>query len=207
MRIDTVYDIGAYKGNWTKEISTYALSNSKFILFEANPAYKEDLEKAGHNYLIAVLSNPGREYVDFYNGTNTGDSYYKENSIFYENQTSIRLPCYTLNHVVDTLRLPIPNLIKLDTQGSELDILKGAEDFIDQVDLIYTECPIVCYNSNAPSIQEYLEYFKQKRFVPVDLFETHRFEETLLQVDIMFMREDVKNQFLSPNDCYSPWKT
>jgi Methyltransferase FkbM domain len=150
------------------------------------------------------LSNPGREYVNFYNGSNTGDSYYKETTKHYDDQGSIRLPCVTLDALVKEHDLPLPNFIKLDTQGSELDILAGAESFLSSVDLIYTECPIVKYNHGAPNIQDYLDYFKRKRFIPVDILEIHRAENILLQIDIMFVSLQMKELFFGPNNFIRP---
>lgn len=203
MAINTVYDIGAWNGNWSREHKR-VLPASDFILFEANPAYAEVLANTGFTAFNTVLSNPGREYVEFFNGTNTGDSYYKETTVHYDNQGSIRLPCTTLDNLVKEHNLPIPNFIKIDTQGSELDILSGAS-FLDRVDMIYTECPIVCYNKGAPNIQDYLDFFKQRNFMPVDVFEIHRGEETLIQLDIMFMKFETKQQFLGPNNLIRPF--
>lgn len=198
MSIKTVYDIGAWQGGWSRQVKNQALPNSEFILFEANPAYDAELAQSGFKYFRTVLSNPGREYVEFFNGTNTGDSYYKETTTIYDNQSSIKLDCTTLDKLIAEHNLPIPNFIKIDTQGSELDVLSGAS-FLDQVDLVYTECPIICYNKGAPTIQEYLDFFKMRNFIPVDIFEIHRGEETLMQIDIMFMKKDAKEQFLAPN--------
>ena len=203
LNLSTVFDIGAWQGGWSRDVKSNALTDSNFILFEANPAYESTLAATGFQYFRTVLSNPGRQSVDFYNGTNTGDSYYKETTAFYDNQSSISLECQTLDGIVAKHNLPIPNFIKIDTQGSELDILSGAS-FLDRVDLIYTECPIICYNKGAPTIQDYLDFFRARNFVPIDIFEIHRGEETLMQIDIMFMRAEAKQQFLSPNVMIRP---
>jgi FkbM family methyltransferase len=159
LKIDTVYDIGAWVGQWSREMKNTTLANSDFVLFEANPAYKSILNQSGFTtFCGTALSNPGRESVIFYNGTNTGDSYYKETTKYYDRQGHIELPCMILDQVRENLNLVIPQFIKIDTQGSELDILSGAS-FLNQVDLIYCECPIIQYNSGAPNMQDYLKFF------------------------------------------------
>lgn len=206
LNIHTVYDIGAWNGDVSKSIKAQACPNANFVLFEANPAYQAVLNSTGFkNYCGMALSNPGRAHVDFYNGTNTGDSYYKETTAFYDNQTTIQLPCITIDELIQRDKLPIPNFIKIDTQGSELDILLGATSILDRVDLIYTELPIVCYNKGAPDIQDYLEFFKQHRFVPMDILEKHHEDSMLIQMDIMFMRNEVKEQLLGPNTVIRPF--
>lgn len=206
LQINTVYDIGAWDGNWSRITKAQTIPNADFILFEANPVYAQKLAYTGFkNFCGVALSNPGRTSVEFFNGTNTGDSYYKETTKFYDNQGSITLPCVTLDQLKISSNLPTPQFIKIDTQGSELDILSGAESFIRDVDLIYTECPIVKYNDGAPNIQDYLNFFKQKEFIPIDIFEIHRGECTLIQIDIMFMKKESKERIFGPNNFIRPF--
>jgi len=206
LRIDHVYDIGAWNGRWSQTVQAQALPEAEFILFEANPACAPALRRTGfRSYFGVALSNPGRSSVQFFNGTNTGDSYYKETTRHYDAQGSITLPCITLDALKKADQLPTPQFIKIDTQGSELDILAGAESFVRDVDLIYTECPIIRYNAGAPNIQDYLDYFRSRQFIPVDLLEIHRAEGTLLQVDLMFMRRESKERILGPNHFIRPF--
>ena len=137
LNLDVVYDIGAWQGGWSRDMRA-VLPDTEFILFEANPAYADALANSGFRAFNTVLSNPGRNEVEFYNGTNTGDSYYKETTTHYNNRGSIKLPCRTLDSIIEEYGLPCPNFIKIDTQGAELDILTGAQSILNRVDLIYT---------------------------------------------------------------------
>jgi FkbM family methyltransferase len=203
LEIKTVYDIGACKGEWTKKMEQSVLMDADFFLFEGNPAYRDVLSPYINH--IGILSNPGRTEVEFYAGTDTGDSYYKESTKHYENKEPTKLPCRTLDSLIEEYHLPTPDLLKVDTQGSELDILAGAESIIDKVDLIYLECPIINYNIGAPSIGEYIAYMKSKRFIPMDILEVHRSEEVLLQVDILFIHERARNIVFGKNTYIKPF--
>jgi len=202
--IRTVFDIGACTGQWSLALKKTALPSSKFILFEANPDYRPLLQKTNFQYFCGLaISSPDKKEVLFFNGRNTGDSYYKENTRWYDEQTSIKLKCTTLDELVEKHRLPFPQFIKLDTQGSELDILSGAS-FLDKVNFIYCECPIINYNAGAPDMSEYLRFFRKQQFIPVDVFEIHNLESTLVQIDIMFVREEIKNKYIQKNECIRP---
>jgi FkbM family methyltransferase len=205
LNINTVYDIGACKGVWSSSIKNTTLYDSEFILFEANPVYKTILEQTGFKFFNTVLSNPGRTSVKFYNGSDTGDSYYKESTKWYDSKSYVDLPCTTLDDIVLSNNLPKPDFIKIDTQGSELDILSGSSSVIQDVKLIYCECPIIQYNLGSPNIQDYLEFFKKINFVPVAVLEHHYLENILVQIDIMFMNFDTKNNFLSPTENIRPF--
>lgn len=205
-QFNTIYDIGAHIGMWTSVIQRFALPNTEFILFEANPCYTDVLSKSKHKNICGqVLTFPGQKTVKFYNGSNTGDSYYKETTTYYDNQSYIELPGITLDELIQVHNLPIPNLIKLDTQGSELDILDGADSIIDKVDFILTELPIICYNKGAPTISDYLDYFRNKEFLPFDIIESHRAENILIQMDILFVRSEYKEKFIQPTINIRPW--
>ena len=55
-------------------------------------------------------------------------------------------------------KYPQPDLIKIDTQGSELDILKGAENTIKGVKHLIVELQHVQYNIGAKLVDESIEY-------------------------------------------------
>jgi FkbM family methyltransferase len=204
LEISTVYDIGAWTGGWSRDMKSSVLSSAEFILFEGSPERAAELSNTGFTYFGNVLSSPNKNYVDFYSTTGTGDSYYKENTENYDNISPVRLPCTTLDRLVKLYDLPKPNFIKIDTQGSELDVLSGADSVIQEVDIIYTECPIISYNIGSPNIQDYLDFFKQRDFFPVDLLETHIFDDILIQIDLMFMKKTSKEQIFGKKEFIRP---
>lgn len=189
VEIKHVYDIGACAGRWTHAMKDGPLFDCSFYMFEGNPIYKDVLSTYNEFNYIGVLSSPGVDEVEFYNGNDTGDSYYKETTAHYENKTPVKLPARTLQSVVDEYSLPQPDFIKIDTQGSELDVFSGAKNLVKNSKLIYMECPVIEYNKGAPKITQYLEFMKGMKFIPFDIFEIHRAEGVLLQIDIMFIQE------------------
>ena len=199
LRFKTVYDVGACNGLWSTTLKEDYLYESEFIMFEANSEYNEVLKSTGIRYFNTVLSSPGRGEVEFFNGTNTGDSYYKETTTIHDQMDSIKLPTTTLDDLIEKYNLQIPQLLKLDTQGSELDILSGATKLVGKTELILTELPIIEYNKGAPNISDYLNYFKAHDYIPIDVIEVHRGEHTLIQLDILFILREAKNKYLSPN--------
>ena len=200
LKIETVYDIGANIGSWSISLKNTVLKDSYFYLFEGNGDHRASLRNTGLPYYIGILSNPGREFVEYYKGgTSTGNSYYKENTIFYDDSEPVKLPARTLESLVAECEMPPPNFLKIDTQGSELDILRGAETILPQVDLVYLECPIGKYNLGAPNIQEYLEYMASQNFIPSDLLEIHTADHVLVQIDIMFINIATKDRLYGAN--------
>ncbi len=204
LQIRNVFDVGACSGQWTQELRHSVLPKSQFYLFEANSAHSEQLNSLGLPFFIGVLSNPGRLFVEFFSKNSTGDSYYKENTVHYDSHPPVKVPCNTLADVMEKAALPIPNLLKIDTQGSELDILKGMEQYLSGVDLIYLECPVIRYNLEAPTLQDYLDYMRENGFVPTEVLEIHKNEQIILQIDIMFINHKTKERIYGPTQYSRP---
>ena len=57
LKIDVIYDIGAFRAEWSKNLSQSALKNKDFLLFEANKANEEYLKKSNFYYYIGILSD------------------------------------------------------------------------------------------------------------------------------------------------------
>jgi FkbM family methyltransferase len=207
LEIKTVYDVGACVGKWTSQMKQSVLFDGDFYLFEGNPVYKDILSQQNSFVHIGVLSNPGRETVNFYNGCDTGDSYYKETTDHYDNRKPITLPCRTLDSVIEENNLPIPQFLKIDTQGSEIDIMAGAKKVMGKADLVYLECPIIEYNKGSPNIFDYLMLMSSYGYIPTDVLEIHRSEEVLLQIDVMFIKAETKDILFGKNVHIKPFRS
>jgi len=77
----------------------------------------------------------------------------------------------TLNKFVEITGLDWVDYIKLDTQGTELDILKGAGDFIKKISVIRMEVEFVKLYKNQPLFDDCVSYLNDKGFRFLDLQE------------------------------------
>ena len=185
----TVYDIGAFKGDWTRQLKS-VLPRSDFYLFEANLEHKVDLDKSGSRYFLEVLSSSG-ETREWWSIAGTGDSLFRENHTFYKEAGPVFRNTKTLNSLILDANLPLPDLIKIDVQGAELEVLKGGSAAVVNAAIIILELPIVEYNLGAPNISEYLTYMKEIGFLPLDILEIHHSDGLLVQIDIGFAKRDL----------------
>jgi hypothetical protein len=72
---------------------------------------------------------------------------------------SIEVPVETLDEIRSSMNLPYPDLIKIDTQGYELEVLAGATDVLSRASFCIVEC---CYErlyENAPLISDIITLF------------------------------------------------
>ena len=142
-----ILDIGANVGDWTRAASKI-WPRAEFLQIEANPGCGKALEKTGKPFRIALLGRRHRERVPFYtiDDTATGASIYREMTTFYDNCQPQQLEQFTLDEICH----PIYDLIKIDTQGSECDILRGGPQVIASAKCLILETSQQPYNEGAP---------------------------------------------------------
>ena len=187
VKINVVYDIGARYGRWSRGVSKI-FPHAKFYLFEASDKCKSTLSAQSFPFFIEALSSKVKN-VTFYEKNTPGDSYMKDKSIIYKNSAGITKKTSTIISLIEQKKLPVPDFMKIDTQGSEIDILKGCGKYLKKVKLLYLECPIVNINQGAPDISEYLTFTKKAGFIPLDICEKHIHNNILLQIDILFINK------------------
>jgi FkbM family methyltransferase len=163
-----VYDIGASTLHWTRAAKD-AWPNADMVLFDAfMPAeflYKEN----GYRYGMGVLTDKDDRVLDFFVNDDhpAGNSYFRENSdvnptaVPYRKDTVFGL---TLDTVVARNKFPKPDLIKMDVQGAETDILKGATKTLKGVKHLILELQKVEYNKGAPLENEAIAFVESLGF-------------------------------------------
>ena len=88
-----------------------------------------------------------------------------------------------------------PDFIKIDTQGSELDILKGASNILSNCKLIYLECPVIDYNKNSPKFDNYIDTLNSLDYVPIDVCDISYLDKVLIQIDILFIKKNLIHKY------------
>jgi FkbM family methyltransferase len=172
-----IYDIGACVLHWTNE-ARRIWPHAEYCVFDAMDSVEFLYQEQNLKYHIGVLSDSER-VVDFYQNDvhPGGNSYYLENVAvnpevpeYFNESHRRRLRTETLDSVVLGGDFPLPDLIKIDVQGAELDILKGAEYCLSRCNHVILELQAVEYNTGAPLRDTVIAYMASKGFVCHGLF-------------------------------------
>ena len=85
-----------------------------------------------------------------------------------------------------------PYLLKIDAQGAELDVLKGAETVLEDVAYIVAECSLFDFYDNGIDVSDVIDYLKTRGFVLYDVFApSYRpVDNALAQADFCFVKRD-----------------
>lgn len=193
---DIVLDIGANRGWFFMEAKTH-WPNAYYLLVEASDECQPHLEELGVDYSIAVLSDVPDKVVTFYtlkdNPCATGNSVYKEITSYYEGEQAVpnKLRTRTLDEVCSHIDFTDKKvLLKLDVQGSEIDVLKGGKVVLEQCDGIIVEVSHVEYNKGAPTEKEVRSYLVDRGFDEVGVVNTivHPITRDEIQNDIFWLK-------------------
>lgn len=146
-----IYDIGSCVLHWTNQAKKI-WPNARYILFDAfSPA---EFLYDGYDYHIGVLSDEEKK-VKFYqnNYLPTGNSYYREigceNGKYFPENNSIEKLAKTLDSVVKERGFPLPDFVKIDVQGCEVDIVKGGIETLKHASKLIIELQHTEYNKGA----------------------------------------------------------
>lgn len=181
-----IYDIGSCILHWARE-ARIVWPNAHIILFDAfAPA---EFLYGDYPYFIGVLGDQDGKVVRFYQNDELpgGNSYYRElfmDGKFFPADKYIERCMHRLDTVVDTMKFPLPDLIKIDVQGAEMDVLKGGLKTVSHAKHLIVEMQHARYNDGAPLVTETLPFIESLGFRCV----APRFSEAWYDADYGFER-------------------
>lgn len=118
----------------------------KFITIIPNPIYN----KNKLDFLLSDKNNlPGSASSTFIK---------KENIKSYEYKKRLTLS-FAIDFLVEKLIIPKPNMIKIDVDGNEIDVIKGAIKTINSIN-----CKTILIESHNPKTDNYVKSFFRKNF-------------------------------------------
>ena len=188
---NTILDIGAHRGEFTSMCGKQ-FPNASFFLIEAEEYHKHML--VAHKHLIAYLSDVSEEktfYKTRFMTGNSGDSFYKENTNYYSIDGVIeeKVKTTTLDEIF--VNGEVFDFVKIDTQGSELDILKGGVNLLKNTYAFLLEVSLSNYNIGAPKKEEVTKYMEKmgftKQIVISEIYNNFDNKE-LIQQDVLFLK-------------------
>jgi len=187
--LKTILDIGAFKGDFSMEMRRL-YPNAEIMMVEANPSCEKFLKLSGIPYEICGLLDEIKTipfYLEERDNICSGASFLKEKTPYYAEGKvkTIQITTKTLdgqNYFGKKI-----DLIKLDCQGSELQILKGAEKTLENTKYLTIETSLVEYNENSPQIEEVFDFLSNKGFAAIEIIDRLISDQTL-QIDFLFKK-------------------
>jgi FkbM family methyltransferase len=136
------YDLGANVGYYAL-IANRLIDSGKIYSFEPSPAARELFEKhtminkgliTNNNItLLPFAISDAEKKIEFSNNTvqQEGNTYIKTSGVFTEAEETISVQCHSIDGLMKQ-GYSKPDMIKIDVEGAEFDVLKGAVETLKQ---------------------------------------------------------------------------
>jgi FkbM family methyltransferase len=165
-----------------------------FLMVEAQNNKKPLLEKIvserpKHFELeICLLGPKDGEEIPFFE-MESGSSVLEENSSFPRRATTYKTT--TLDTLIAKRNIRHSDILKLDVQGYELEVLKGASLLLQHADVVILECSLVPINKGCPLLAEVVAFMDSRGFQVYDIVsQIRRPDHVLWQTDLMFVSKE-----------------
>ena len=190
----SLLDIGAHLGGFTRMVRG-VFPGCVATMIEPNPhchAALAAMDVELHRVAASDGAGEGQLHLSREWPQSTGSSLYRENTDFFRDEV---LECATVPKVAldDLFAGRRFDLVKIDTQGSELDVLRGGRAVLAQADYILVEVSLVEFNAGGAGAEAVFAALAELGFRHAEVTEFHRLRGVqdggLLQMDFLFERE------------------
>jgi FkbM family methyltransferase len=193
----TVIDVGVADGTIELHLN---FPNAEFLLVEPLVEFWPALNWLSEHYrsriaLAAAGASDGTALI--HHGNTVGDMHGAtladmEDPAERAANATREIPVRRVDTLVREFKLKGPFLLKIDAQGYELDVVKGAEGILPEVDVLIMEVTFFSFNRRQPLVDEVLKFMQARGYFPYDLFGGYNrpLDNALAQVDVAFVKRD-----------------
>lgn len=186
-------DVGAFRGEWTCEFKA-VFPESRILMIEPQQSKQTLLKSVASRFGMSVdledsLLGAQQGVEVMFHDMEQGSSVFKEQSYIAGSPTTRKLA--TLDSVLGQLKISDNvDLLKLDTQGYELEVLKGAEKALKRTEFVLLETSLIAINEGCPLVLEVLEFMADRGFQLFDICgQWRRPDHFLWQIDLLLIHK------------------
>lgn len=195
-----VIDIGAYNGCWSRHIEPI-FPQAKYHLIEPQIELEGELKEAcseltNFSYTLAGCSSKTGELVLTTMGNKDGSTFTiaKNEELINTGKQKI-VPVTTIDQLIEKGIINVPDIIKVDVQGLELEVIEGSKKALGKTELIILECSLFPFGnefSPFPLVREVIDFMYQKGYEVYSFtnFARRPYDNALGQCDICFALSD-----------------
>ena len=186
-----VYDIGAYEGYWALDF---------LKIFVGVPIYMFEAQQTKEPFLKAVCDKrPNLNYLIALLGATPGvEVHFEENET--ASHVNAQLHWEKGNRITESLDLlleknnfPLPDFLKLDVQGYELEILKGGQKALANAQFCLLEISLLDVEAGGvPLLKDVINFMDDCKYCAYDISQFIRrpYDKALWQIDMLFVKKD-----------------
>jgi len=191
-----IVDIGANHGTWTRKALQY-FPDAYFTLLEPQNWLQEhikDLLDSNNKIRFHGVGAGEKEGSFKFTIVDRDDSCsfrYTEEEASQNGYRQIEIPVVTLNGLLKNSTVPIPDIIKIDAEGLDMDVIKGASDYFGKTEIFMVEAGVMASElpNSVLSIANYMDSIGYKLYDITDLNRTVK-HNALWLVELVFVMKN-----------------
>lgn len=188
----TVIDVGVAYGT---ESIYQSFPRARYYLVEPLEECRSMLERLkarldAQYFLVVAGAEDGTTVFNVHTDL-SGSSMFEQSEGAILDGTPREVPVRRLDSILPS-SFARPVLLKLDTQGAELDALQGLGNLIHEVDVMIVETSLMKFRKGTPEFADVVRNLAEYGFVVYDILEGHvrALDGALAQVDLVFVPLD-----------------
>jgi FkbM family methyltransferase len=190
-----IYDIGGHIGTWAV-LAKSIFPSAEVHVFEPLPDHLSELNKnAGHLsgvtiHNMALGSKSETAVMNIATNSDSSslldltDNMYNEYGQVKVSEKKVQV--LTLNDFIKQKGVAIPDLIKMDVQGFELEVLKGASEILSKVKYLILEVSFVEFYAGQPLVEEIISNMFGNGFRFYAFGKNTAVGKRIIQTDVLF---------------------
>ena len=190
----TIIDVGVARG--TPDLYN-AYPDAHLLLIEPVIEFRDDIEKIlaqrpGVYLGVALGSEPGERELYIEPQRPLLTSFYGRHSLERTGDEPIlrRVPVDTLDNAVASASCPAPYGLKIDAEGSELEVIRGATETLRQTDFIIAEVSVLPRFQGSYDFAEFIGELDARGFELCDILDIGRADSSHVTfLDLVLQRK------------------
>ena len=173
-----IIDVGAHMGEWSRDAHKM-FPNSAFTLIEPQIEMKPYLDQfcadAKNAKWILAGAGPAKGELLFTIASRSDSSSftYSQADAAEQGLEQRLVPVVTLNLICEQSTLPIPEIVKIDAEGFDLNVMAGAQKLLGVTELFFVEVPLFDFWPDQ-SFHNITGFMREQGYEPYDVTDLNR---------------------------------
>jgi FkbM family methyltransferase len=192
-----ILDVGANVGDWTR-MARAIFPDARFLLIEPQLETRESLDNLCAEFpnvswvLAGAGARKGQSYLNVGGDLGVSSFFPGVDEALVRAGKQRQVDVITIDELLHAHGLGVPELVKMDVQGFEIEALKGGESLFGKTDLFVLEASLYAFFETLPIVSDVVAFMHDRGYELYDIpgYFRRPLDGALGQIDLAFARHN-----------------